>query len=1316
MNRYICITACICLFATTTASGQIVPKIGDNTIINGTLDPNISEIFNRSTVDIAELDIPGAPVKSYAIVWRESITFTPPSHQIFLAVVNELGETIVDKVLIDQAQSIEIGTSGDFEMERFGNPAVAADGEGNFAVVWATAQRSFQSYSPRYSSRIWYQLFKPEPLVGGLPNKWMPQPALLLIPDAEFEPFTGSLNAIPNGPYVDISASFDGRFALVFSDDRNETDGEDPFGTLPSTEDFSIYVSIFDFLSNGATAELVSYPPGARPTLVTNNGEHQAKPRIDVNLNDATSAVTWRNAEGHLKAQVLRDNGQLHGAPFDIVERANSVTKLYHSPDVAIDRDNTLWFSWELNHYRDDENPNAFSRIEMARFDSAGNAIAQDIPVSVGAVNPTTQLIARRSPRIQARDEDRNVVVTWQQAEQTCIAPNPAIFDTSSSCFSGVLPSGATQCIMRISDGFNSDCRTRVRLVPDPDVPESGGSRAIARDYPRDFLGGVNTIVNLSNFSSTRNACFAVEVTDASFDVSTRRIEQSCTGGSCQSCDDQATTSLFASEKAAPLAKPSKASHDTESLVSYKGLANSEYDIMARWFHRDFQRQDATFVDEFLVSDPSVGTQRRPIVAQQDDGDMMVVWQGENDGQEHTISAQRYTSAVEISVNDVGILEGPLPIRATAAFTVSASKPYPNPDPVNNLAPWPVPLVRVKTADDTATFLPPRPDYEQTDTVVMFEPGQPIVQGIDVQVTEDTVFEDDETFLVNLSEVTDAIVVKNQGLGVIIDNDLPEAASIADAQICENGDPAGACTGTLMVSPNDPNPTVQLEVSLNAAQEVDGSIEFRTLDGISDGTFAGAKAGVDYEPVTGELQFLAGVQTGFVTIELLDNAQQELDKKFIVELLAPTDLSLGDTMAEVIIRNDDSCANLPVVTSNTPDPIINLSDEGDTAYLCVTNNDPGNCSWASDLAFIPGQPTDWLSRTDAPGQTPPVEANCAAGATGYIAISADPLLPPTPETMTNPEGGLSRSATLNLFGTEMPNQYTLSQTGGACDPIVSQSTFTYFPGGGEGSFDVELEAPADNPNLCNTVSWVLSLSAGTTPWVNTIRINGENTLAGIGDGTVTFRVNENNNPQPGRNGAILINGSPVAITQEGYFFDHFADATLPLGWYLSSLAWLESGTKLQIDALNGAEWAIADIAFPGCQSCEISASLSTEAFAKGQTILYAWWVDADHHVRLEQDEFLDEWRLVQQTGPGTQTVIKTFEADILTGQSYDVVLGYNGNASNNVTLQIDDTVVCADSSSGQPTCSFAMPVATGTVGFGATGTVSAFDRIKVYPQ
>jgi hypothetical protein len=114
-------------------------------------------------------------------------------------------------------------------------------------------------------------------------------------------------------------------------------------------------------------------------------------------------------------------------------------------------------------------------------------------------------------------------------------------------------------------------------------------------------------------------------------------------------------------------------------------------------------------------------------------------------------------TASELSINDVTVLEGNSG-TSNAVFTVSLSA-----------ASATAVTVDFATADGTAVT---PSDYTSASGTLTFAPGE-TTKMITVLVNGDTLVEPDETFFVNLSNALGATIADGQGMGTIVNDDLP---------------------------------------------------------------------------------------------------------------------------------------------------------------------------------------------------------------------------------------------------------------------------------------------------------------------------------------------------------------------------------------------------------------------------------------------------------------------------------------------------------------------------------------------------------------
>jgi hypothetical protein len=182
-----------------------------------------------------------------------------------------------------------------------------------------------------------------------------------------------------------------------------------------------------------------------------------------------------------------------------------------------------------------------------------------------------------------------------------------------------------------------------------------------------------------------------------------------------------------------------------------------------------------------------------------------------------------------VSVNDVAVNEGN--IRSTlATFTVSLSNPSSS-----------VITVDWATAPGLATA---DVDYTTASGRLAFQPGVTSMT-VSVSVTGDSLDEVDETYFVNLSNVsTNATLFDAQGLGTILDDDASPSLSITDVR-----SPEGNTGSTSAV----------YTVTLSAVSGRTVTVAYATTNGA-------ATAPGDYTTTSGTLSFAAGTTSQTMTV------------------------------------------------------------------------------------------------------------------------------------------------------------------------------------------------------------------------------------------------------------------------------------------------------------------------------------------------------------------------------------------------------------------------------------------------------------------
>jgi probable HAF family extracellular repeat protein len=218
-----------------------------------------------------------------------------------------------------------------------------------------------------------------------------------------------------------------------------------------------------------------------------------------------------------------------------------------------------------------------------------------------------------------------------------------------------------------------------------------------------------------------------------------------------------------------------------------------------------------------------------------------------------------------VSIGDVTVTEGNAG-TTTAVFTVTLSAPASGPVTVN-----------FTTANGTASA---GSDYAAQSGTVTFAPGQTTAH-VTVAVHGDGSAEPNETFQVNLSQPTGAVLADGQGLGTIVD-DEPRFLRISDVAVLEGR------FGTKVFV---------FTVTLSAPATVPVTVHFATANGT-------ATAGSDYTAQSGTLTFAPGQTSKTISIVVKGDRVREANETFFVNLSDVVGALLLDGQGQGTILND----------------------------------------------------------------------------------------------------------------------------------------------------------------------------------------------------------------------------------------------------------------------------------------------------------------------------------------------------------------------------------------------------------------------------
>nr|MBC8184547.1 T9SS type A sorting domain-containing protein [candidate division KSB1 bacterium] len=323
-------------------------------------------------------------------------------------------------------------------------------------------------------------------------------------------------------------------------------------------------------------------------------------------------------------------------------------------------------------------------------------------------------------------------------------------------------------------------------------------------------------------------------------------------------------------------------------------------------------------------------------------------------------------------------------------------------------------------------------DYTTTNGILTIPPGN-TSSTIVVPIIDDAIVENNETFFVDLSNPTNANIVDNQGIGTIVDNDGTPQITISDKTASEN-------IGTM-----------NFTVTMSAASAMPVSVDFQTTDG-------SAVSPADYAAMNGTLTIPVGNTTGTINVAIFNDAFDENNENFTINLSNPVNADIVDNQAVGTINDDDDS------------PSISISDE-------IENENIGNMSFTVTLSAVSGIDVSVYYQT----------ANGTAVAPGdYTAVNS---------MLTIPAGSTTGTINVSIIndGVSEPNETFLVNL---VNPADATTTITDSQGIGtiidnDGMPNITISDEIKNENI-GTMSFTVSLSnaSASTVTVNFQTANG----------------------------------------------------------------------------------------------------------------------------------------------------------------------------------------------------------------------------------
>ncbi|XP_075781937.1 sodium/calcium exchanger 1 isoform X4 [Pelodiscus sinensis] len=198
--------------------------------------------------------------------------------------------------------------------------------------------------------------------------------------------------------------------------------------------------------------------------------------------------------------------------------------------------------------------------------------------------------------------------------------------------------------------------------------------------------------------------------------------------------------------------------------------------------------------------------------------------------------------------------------------------------------------VDFRTEDGTANA---GSDYEFTEGTVVFKPGE-TQKEIRVGIIDDDIFEEDENFLVHLSNVK----VSTEGLdeGILKANLVPTLACLGSPSTATvtifDDDHAGIFTFEEPVTHvSESIGTMDVKVLRTSGARGNVIVPYKTIEGSARG------GGEDFEDTCGELEFQNDEIVKTISVKIIDDEEYEKNKTFYLEIGEPRLVEMSEKKA-----------------------------------------------------------------------------------------------------------------------------------------------------------------------------------------------------------------------------------------------------------------------------------------------------------------------------------------------------------------------------------------------------------------------------------
>jgi hypothetical protein len=194
--------------------------------------------------------------------------------------------------------------------------------------------------------------------------------------------------------------------------------------------------------------------------------------------------------------------------------------------------------------------------------------------------------------------------------------------------------------------------------------------------------------------------------------------------------------------------------------------------------------------------------------------------------------------------------------------------------------------VKYATVDGTAGG----DDYVSKSGTLTFPADTNDTQEIRVPIKDDSVYEGNEEFYVQLSDNFNAVIARDKATGTLVDDESKPVLAVE--------------VTAFTTDEEDISYTENVIVTLSGVEDKDVTFSYSTFDGTKPAAHAGPKG--DYIAVangTGTIR--AGSTIGFVPVTINGDKDVESDENFFVTISNPQNARLGSPTTQITLRNDD---------------------------------------------------------------------------------------------------------------------------------------------------------------------------------------------------------------------------------------------------------------------------------------------------------------------------------------------------------------------------------------------------------------------------